>query len=158
VEEAGDLLAGLEQHEDAVRPLAALYLARLFALAALACGKLCVMTGADDARSCLHDALQYFAQAQLPVDAARTQLELAKALASTTPAAAIAHANAALESQCSSWSAAASATPKSASGCSSARRPSSTTSAGSSPSLDCPAEPEPSPTRSRPRTGTSGQK
>jgi DNA-binding NarL/FixJ family response regulator len=37
-------------------------------------------------------------QARLPVDAARTQLELAKALVSTTPAAAIEHANAALES------------------------------------------------------------
>jgi DNA-binding CsgD family transcriptional regulator len=87
LEEAGDLLAGLEQHEDAVRPLAA-----------LARGKLCVVTGTGDAWSCLHDALRYFGQARLPVDAARTQLELAKALASTTPAAAIAHANAALES------------------------------------------------------------
>jgi DNA-binding CsgD family transcriptional regulator len=160
LEEAVDLLAGLEQHEDAVRPLAALRLARgepelardllertlaaggfedavegallavlvdvelaagtveaarqavdrlsmlacnqsvpyLPALAALARGKLCVVTGTGDARSCLHDALRYFGQARLPVDAARTQLELAKALASTTPAAAIAHANAALES------------------------------------------------------------
>lgn len=160
LEEAGELLAGLEQHEDAVRPLAALHLARgepelardllqrtlaaggiedavegallavlvdvelaagtveaarqavdrlstlarsqsapyLPALAALARGKLCVVIGTGDARSCLHDALRYFVQAQLPVDAARTQLELAKALASTTPAAAIAHANAALES------------------------------------------------------------
>ena len=160
LEEAGDLLAGLEQHEDAVRPLAALHLARgepelardllernlaaggvedavqgallavlvdvelavgtveaarqavdrlstlalnqsapyLPALAALARGKLCVVTGTGDARSCLHDALRYFGQARLPVDAARTQLELAKALASTTPAVAIAHANAALES------------------------------------------------------------
>lgn len=160
LEEAGDLLAGLERHEDAVRPLAALHLARgepelardilertlaaggiedavegallavlvdveltagtveaarqavdrlstlacnqsapyLPALAALGRGKLCVVTGTGDARSSLHDALRYFGQARLPVDAARTQLELAKALASTTPAAAIAHANAALKS------------------------------------------------------------
>jgi DNA-binding NarL/FixJ family response regulator len=159
VDEAGDLLVGLEQHEDAVRPLAAMYLARgdpelardllertlaaggfedavegallallvdielaagaveaagqvvdrltmlarnqsapyLLALAALGRGKLCVVTSHGDARSCLHDALRYFVQAQLPLDAARTQLELAKALASTTPTAAIAHANAALD-------------------------------------------------------------
>jgi DNA-binding NarL/FixJ family response regulator len=69
----------------------------LLALAALARGKLCVMTDAGDARSCLHDALRYFVQARLPVDAARTQLELAKALASRRPAAATEHATAALE-------------------------------------------------------------
>jgi hypothetical protein len=41
---------------------------------------------------------------------------------------------------------------------SSPRRPSSTTSAGSSPSSDCPAEPEPSRTPSHPRTRPSGRK
>lgn len=68
----------------------------LCALATLARRKLCAVTGNGEARSCLHDALQYFGP-RLPVDAARTQLELAKALASMTPAAAIAHANAALD-------------------------------------------------------------
>ena len=159
VEEAGELLGGLEQHEDAARPLAALHLARgqpelardllertlaaggledavegallallvdvqlaagvvedaaravdrlsaladnqsgtyLRALAAMARGKLCVRTGSGDARSCLHDAMRFFGQSLLPVDAARAQLELAQALAMTNVVAAVAQANAALE-------------------------------------------------------------
>jgi DNA-binding CsgD family transcriptional regulator len=157
VEEAAELLAGLEEHEDAVRPLAAVHLARgspevardlvertlaaggladaaegallallvevelaagdvaaarravdrlgalaqtrsaphLPALAALARGRLCVLTGAGDARSCLHDALRYFVRSRLPVDAARARLELARALAPTNPEAAAHHAGAA---------------------------------------------------------------
>ena len=160
IEEAAELLAGLHEHEDAVRPLAALHLARgeapvarellehalgagamedaaegsllallvdaclamgavdeaahavarlsdlagsqsggyLHAAAALANGKLCVATGGGDARKCLHEALDAFARAQLPVEAARTRLELAKALGSTNPAVAIAHARKALDS------------------------------------------------------------
>ena len=160
IEEAAELLTGLEQHADAVRPLAALHLARgeaevardlleralarggfddvaqarlltllvevdlavaavdgaartvdrlselardpsgpyVTALAAMARGKLCVATGEGDARSCLHDALDAFAQARLPVETARTQLELAKALAATAPAVAVAQARAALDS------------------------------------------------------------
>ena len=161
-EEAAELLTGLEQNQDAVRPLAALHLARgdtdrardllqrtlaavgmedavegpllamlvdvhlgvgatqaaretadrlsalagnqsapyLRALAALAHGKLCLANQATDAdpRQCLHEALRGFIEARLPVDAARTQLELAKALAATAPAAAVAEAYAALES------------------------------------------------------------
>ena len=49
--------------------------------------------------------------------------------------------------RCSSWSAEVSATPRSGSACSSARRPSSTTWAGSWPSSASPAGPEPSPMR-----------
>jgi DNA-binding NarL/FixJ family response regulator len=159
VEEAAGLLVGLEQHETAVRPLAALYLARgetarardllertlttatledaeegpllallvdvhlaagavddaarvcerlsdlaeyqsgdhLKAVAALSRGRLCLATGAADARSCLHEALATFARAHLPVDVARTQLELARAVASTSPEVAIAHAASAHE-------------------------------------------------------------
>jgi DNA-binding NarL/FixJ family response regulator len=69
----------------------------LGALAALARGKLCVATGTGDARTCLHEALSTFARARLPMEAARTQLMLARALASTSPAVAIAHARDALE-------------------------------------------------------------
>ena len=158
IEEAAELLAGLDQHEDAVRPLAALHLARgepllaqdlleralttamedadegsllalladaylatgavesaeravdrlselagsqsgnyLHAVAALARGKLCVAKGEGDARRCLHQALDAFAGAQLPVEMARTRLELAKASASTNPAVAIDHARSALD-------------------------------------------------------------
>jgi DNA-binding NarL/FixJ family response regulator len=70
----------------------------LYGLAALARGKLCVAEGADDPRSCFHEAMRHFAQARLPIDAARTQLELARALAASSPAAATAQATAALES------------------------------------------------------------
>ena len=159
LEEAAELLVGLEQHESAVRPLAALHLARshtalaqdllertleaagledategpllallvdvhlaagqvddavrvverlsdlaaqqsgdfLNAVAALARGRVCIATGTGDARTCLHEALATFARARLPVDAARTQLELARALAATSPEAAVAHATSAHE-------------------------------------------------------------
>lgn len=159
VEEAAALLIGLEQHESAVRPLAALHLARgetslardllertlaattledavegpllallvdvhlaagavdeaarvserlsdlaahqsgdhLTAVAALARGRLCLATGAGDARGCLHEALATFARAHLPVEAARCQLELARAVASTSPEVAVAHATSAHE-------------------------------------------------------------
>ncbi|WP_448625091.1 LuxR C-terminal-related transcriptional regulator [Geodermatophilus sp. URMC 64] len=158
-EEAGQLLTGLGQHESAVRPLAALHLARgetalaqdllersltatgledategallallvdvhlaagavedaarvadrlsglaahqsgdpLKAVAALARGRLCIATGAGDARACLHEALTTFARAHLPVDAAQTQLELARDVASTCPEVAVAHASSAHE-------------------------------------------------------------
>jgi DNA-binding NarL/FixJ family response regulator len=160
LEEAAELLAGLDQHEDAVRPLAALYLARsetaraqdllertlaaggledavegpllallleahltsgaldearrvatrlsdiaakqsgdyLKALAALASGRLCITAGTGDARACLHEALAAFARAQMPVDLARTRLELARALAPDRPEVAAAEAGAALQS------------------------------------------------------------
>jgi DNA-binding CsgD family transcriptional regulator len=165
LEEAALLLEGLEQHPDAVRALAALYLARgevalardlleratagpdvnvpmvgestmvgplllllvdihleegnvddaamvaerldrlagaqrgpyLKAAAALAKGQVCIASGRGDARACLHDALEGFARAQLPMELARTRLELARALSERSPEVAVAEAKAALE-------------------------------------------------------------
>ncbi len=164
IEEAAQLLAGLEQHPDAVRTLAALYHARgelalardlleratagpddevpavgesttvgpllallvdvhldegnvdaaaraagrlgrmataqrgpyLKAAAALAKGRVCVASGEGDARACLHDALEGFAQAQLPMELARTHLEMARAVAERSTEVAVAEAKAAL--------------------------------------------------------------
>ncbi len=165
LEEASLLLAGLDQHPDAVRTLAALHLARgetalaqdllerrtvasddevprvgestmlgpllallvdaylaagkldqaarsaerlgriagaqrgpyLTAAAALAKGRVCVASGQGDARNCLQDALDGFARAQLPMELARTRLELAYALAERSPEVAVAEAKAALQ-------------------------------------------------------------
>jgi DNA-binding CsgD family transcriptional regulator len=165
LEEAGQLLKGLEQHPDAVPVLAAFHLARgdvalsrdllerategsddevaavgassmkgpllallvdvyleqgcveeaeqtaqrlhriaetqhgayLAAAAALAQGRVCVASGRGDARSCLTSALDGFAKAQLPMELARTRLEMAYALAERSPEVAIAEAKAALE-------------------------------------------------------------
>jgi DNA-binding NarL/FixJ family response regulator len=165
VEEAAQLLDGLDQHPDAVRTLADLHLARgdqalardlleratqsadesvpvvgessmvgpllallvdvhlemggfdaadqvarrlgriaqaqrgpyLKAAAALAKGRVCVATGSGDARACLHEALEGFARAQLPMELARTHLEMARAMAERSPEVAVAEAKAALE-------------------------------------------------------------
>jgi DNA-binding CsgD family transcriptional regulator len=165
VEEAAQLLDGLEQHPDAVRTLAAFHLARgdtaiardlleratqaaddsvptvgessmlgpllallvdvdlevgniedadrtarrlgriaeaqrgpfLKAAAALAKGRVCIATGNGDARACLHEALEEFARAQLPMELARTRLEMARAMSKRSPEVAIAEAKAALE-------------------------------------------------------------
>jgi DNA-binding NarL/FixJ family response regulator len=165
LEEAAQLLAGLEQHPDAVRTLAALHLARgevalardllervtrgpddpvpevgettmvgpllallvdvhleegdveeaariaerldlvasaqrgpyLKAATALAKGRICVASGEGDARACLHAALAGFARAQLPMELARTRLEMARALSERSPEVAIAEAKSALE-------------------------------------------------------------
>ena len=69
----------------------------LKAAAALAKGRLCVATGEGDARACLHEALEGFARAQLPLERARTRLELARALAEGSPEVAIAEATLALQ-------------------------------------------------------------
>jgi DNA-binding CsgD family transcriptional regulator len=69
----------------------------LKAAAALAKGRVCVAGGTGDARACLHDALEGFARAQLPMERARTRLELARALAGRSPEVAVAEAKAALE-------------------------------------------------------------
>jgi DNA-binding CsgD family transcriptional regulator/Tfp pilus assembly protein PilF len=165
LEEAAQLLDGLEQHPDAVRALASLHLARgdtalardlleratagpdevpavdeismvgpllallvdvyleqgrvddaalaarrldriaaaqrgpyLIAAAALAEGRVRVAAGQGDARSCLHEALKGFAQAQLPMELARARLEMARALSERSPAVAVVEAKAALES------------------------------------------------------------
>ena len=65
--------------------------------AALAKGRVCVASGKGDARACLHDALEGFTRAQLPMELARTRLELARALSERSPEVAIAEAKAALE-------------------------------------------------------------
>jgi DNA-binding CsgD family transcriptional regulator len=164
LEEAGQLLEGLEQHPDVIPTLAALHLARgevalardlleratqspddevpevgestmvgpllallvdahleegnlddaarvarrlgrvaeaqrgpyLRAVAALAKGRICLAGGQGDARACLHEALEGFARAQLPMELARTRLELARALSQRSPEVAIAEAKLAL--------------------------------------------------------------
>jgi DNA-binding CsgD family transcriptional regulator len=69
----------------------------LRAVAALAKGRVCAAGGQGDARACLHEALEGFARAQLPMELARARLELARALAERSPSVAIAEAKAALE-------------------------------------------------------------
>jgi DNA-binding NarL/FixJ family response regulator len=69
----------------------------LRAVAALAKGQVCIATGQGDARACLHEALEGFARAQLPMELARTRLELARALSERSPEVAIAEAKGALE-------------------------------------------------------------
>jgi DNA-binding CsgD family transcriptional regulator len=165
LEEAAQLLKGLEQHPDAVTTLAALHLARgdtalardlleratqvpddevpevgestmlgpllallvdacleqgdlddaeraarrldriaaaqhgpyLSAAAALAKGRICVAGGEGDARACLHQALEGFARAQMPLEVARARLEMARALADRSPEVAVAEAKLALQ-------------------------------------------------------------
>ena len=67
------------------------------AAAALAEGRICVASGRGDARACLHSALDGFARAQLPMELARTRLEMAYASAERSPEVAIAEGKAALE-------------------------------------------------------------
>jgi DNA-binding NarL/FixJ family response regulator len=166
LEEAGQLLIGIEGHPDAVRAVAGLYFARgdlarardllerataapddetpgvgtstmvgpllellvdvhlaegriddagrtatrlrrladaqggpyLQATAALAEGQVCIVSGQGDARACLHEALDGFARAQLPMELASTRLAMARALAESSPDVAIAEAKSALES------------------------------------------------------------
>jgi DNA-binding NarL/FixJ family response regulator len=69
----------------------------LTALAALARGRVALATGRGDARQCLRAAVAGFADADLPMELARTRLELATALAQERPEVAIAEARAALE-------------------------------------------------------------
>jgi DNA-binding CsgD family transcriptional regulator len=69
----------------------------LRAAAALAEGRVCLAGGEGDARAFLHEALEGFRRAQLPMELARTRLELARALAERSPEAAIAEAKAALQ-------------------------------------------------------------
>jgi DNA-binding CsgD family transcriptional regulator len=67
----------------------------LRAVAALAKGRVCVASGKGDARACLHEALEGFARAQLPMELARTRLELARALSERSPEVAVAEAKSA---------------------------------------------------------------
>jgi DNA-binding CsgD family transcriptional regulator/tetratricopeptide (TPR) repeat protein len=67
----------------------------LRAVAALTKGRVCVASGKGDARACLHEALEGFARAQLPMELARTRLELARALSDRSPELAVAEAKSA---------------------------------------------------------------
>jgi DNA-binding NarL/FixJ family response regulator len=68
----------------------------LQATAALAQGRVCVASGAGDARACLRVALSEFARAKLPMEAARARLELAAAVIDERPDVARSEARAAL--------------------------------------------------------------
>ena len=157
LEEAEQLLDGLDHRPDAIRPLAALRLARgdtdfalhllegglatgnrsvgdsallallvdvhlaagdvgaaqrvateldelaqrtggnyALALAAFARGRVCLATRSPDAKACLRNALIAFGRAQMPVEAARARLELARAVVDERPEVAVAEARAAL--------------------------------------------------------------
>jgi DNA-binding CsgD family transcriptional regulator len=69
----------------------------LLAAAALARGRLSLATGDGDPQARLREALAGFAQAQMPMELARSRLELAKALLTERPEVAMAQARAALE-------------------------------------------------------------
>ena len=69
----------------------------LAATAALARGRLCLAGGRGDPAQCLRAALGGFTRAQMPVEVARSRLELAAALADERPEVALAEARAALE-------------------------------------------------------------
>ena len=69
----------------------------LRAVAAFAEGRVRIASGRGDARACLHRALEGFARAQLPMEVARTHLEMAHALSERAPEVAIAEARAALQ-------------------------------------------------------------
>src|SRR5262249_36263039 len=67
------------------------------AVAALARGRVQLATCTGDPQACLRDALAGFAQAEMPVEMARSRLELAQALVADQPELALAEARAALE-------------------------------------------------------------
>ena len=69
----------------------------LRAAAALAEAQVLAASGHGDARAPLHEALEGFARAGLPLEVARTRLEMARALAGRSPEVAVAEAKAALE-------------------------------------------------------------
>lgn len=69
----------------------------LQAVAALARGRICLGSGSGDPQLCLRQALTGFAQAQMPMELARTRLTLANALVGDRPEVAQAEAQAALE-------------------------------------------------------------
>jgi DNA-binding NarL/FixJ family response regulator len=89
-----DAIAAVEQLEACAARHAGHYLR---ATAALARGRVCLAAGSGDGLECLHEALSGFAKAQMPMELARSRLELANALTTERPEVAIAEATAALE-------------------------------------------------------------
>jgi DNA-binding CsgD family transcriptional regulator len=71
--------------------------AYLQAAAALAKGQVCIGSGEGDGRACLQVALEGFVEAQMPMELARTRLEMARWSVGTSPEVAIAEAKLALE-------------------------------------------------------------
>lgn len=69
----------------------------LRATAALARGRVCLASGRGDPPACLREALAGFARAQMPMELARSRLELAGAVLADQPEVALAEARAALE-------------------------------------------------------------
>ncbi len=68
----------------------------LSATAALAQARVCLASDTGDPQACLREALAGFARAQMPMEVARSRLELARALAADHPEVAIAEARIAL--------------------------------------------------------------
>ncbi|MEA2686895.1 MAG: hypothetical protein QOE93_2090 [Actinomycetota bacterium] len=69
----------------------------LVAVAALAQGRVCLASGTGDAQACLREALAGFSRAKMPMELARSRLELATALLTDRPEVAMAEARAALD-------------------------------------------------------------
>ena len=99
-----DVQLAAGRHDDAQRAADELttYAARhnsphLIAAAALARGRVCLAMKNGDPQACLREALAGFAKAQMPVEAARSRLELAALLVADQPEVALAEARAALE-------------------------------------------------------------
>jgi DNA-binding NarL/FixJ family response regulator len=69
----------------------------LIGVAALARGRICVASGSGDPQTCLREALTCFARAQMPVELARSRLELATVVLTERPEVAMAEARAALD-------------------------------------------------------------
>jgi DNA-binding CsgD family transcriptional regulator/Tfp pilus assembly protein PilF len=90
----------VEQAEAAVDQLSACARrhprSHLVAVAALARGRVCLVSGSGDPQACLREALEGFARAELPLEAASSRLELASALVDTRPEVALAEARGAL--------------------------------------------------------------
>jgi DNA-binding NarL/FixJ family response regulator len=87
---AADVATRLQSLADAQRG------AYLRAAAGLARGLVCIVAGDERARACLHDALEGFAAAQLPMELATAHLAMARAAATAAPDVAVAEATAAL--------------------------------------------------------------
>jgi DNA-binding CsgD family transcriptional regulator/HPt (histidine-containing phosphotransfer) domain-containing protein len=85
----GDVVAAHEAAERLATVARASGLERLEACAALAEGRVGAAEGDERAVGQLKRAVELFASLELPLDAARAQLELARALAATAPAAAV---------------------------------------------------------------------
>jgi DNA-binding NarL/FixJ family response regulator len=68
----------------------------LRAAAALANGQVCLAAGRGDPRASLHEAVEGFSRAQMPMEVARARQAIAHALAEQSPTVAIAEAKAAL--------------------------------------------------------------